>query len=259
MDPLNRVRGGGHSKSIRSLRRGTAYTRSPLGSPPLVASPLGLEHPPTTFETSLDHLITLPRRINEPLVSFLLRSIFKFPLIFHAIQSSVTSLCVDQEMDEFMGTFGHDEGEALVFVAFIYAMGQDIRRQHGIEAPDQLPHDITFREAVGIMHLAELFDLDSLRKATRAAFKEIFKSPIPQSEYAWTFGRGSRITGALCSQPEVPVKIDLVDHFTHQWDDERTPEEEKLFMLLGQENVEFYMLVKSFCLGHVNEEGVNDM
>ena len=162
-------------------------------------------------------------------------------------------------MHEFMEIYGPDEGEALVFVAFLYAMGQDIQKQHSIEAPNQLPHDITFREAIGIMHLAELFDLDSLRHVARVAVHDIFLRPIPQSEYAWIFGRGSRLAGPLCLEPDVPVKIALVDHFTHYWDDEQSPQEEQAFLKLGRDNIEFYLLVKSFCLGHVDERGANDM
>lgn len=207
----------------------------------------------------MDHLITMPRHIDEPLVSFLLRSIFRFPLVFSAVQSSVTSLSRNPEMDGFVETFGEDEAQALIFVAFLYAMGQDIRAQHSIEAPDCLPHDLTFHEAMGVFHLAELFDLDSLREACRLKVRDLFSRPVPPSEFEWAFGRGSRITGALTYLPEVPMKIAMVDHFTHLWDKDISPVEESLYLNLGRENIELYLLVKSYCLGNVNDEGVNDM
>lgn len=89
--------------------------------------------------------------------------------------------------------------------------------------------------------------------------EDMFSAELPHSDYAWAFGRGSRITGPLCSRPEVPVKIDLVDHFTHLWDRDGSPADEKAFMILAQTNFEFYGLVKSFCIGNVNEDGINDM
>lgn len=258
VSPAGRLRDSRHSNSVLSLKRTSFRVSSPLASPPMMASPLE-DTTSHDYSSSMDHLITMPRHIDEPLVSFLLRSIFKFPLVFQAVQTSVTSLSRNAEMDGFVGTFGEDEAQALIFVAFLYAMGQDIRAKHSIDAPDRLPHDLTFRETMGVFHLAELFDLDSLRQACRRKVKSLFSRAVAPAEFEWAFGRGAQITGALTYLPEVPMKIALVDHFTHLWDRDISPVDESLYLNLGRENIELYLLVKSYCLGHVNEEGINDM
>lgn len=211
------------------------------------------------FSTSVNHLITMPRHINEPFVSFLLRSIFKFPLIFTAVQNSVASLSHNAEMEGFIEAYGDDEAQALIFVAFLYAMGQDIRSQHSVEAIDRLPHDLALRETIGVLHLAELFDLDSLRHVSGITLRENFLRPISPCDFEWAFGRGSRITGPLIYSSDVPLKIALVDHFTHLWDNDMQLADESKLLSLGKENIEFYLLVKSFCLGHVNDQEINDM
>ncbi|ETN41274.1 uncharacterized protein HMPREF1541_03209 [Cyphellophora europaea CBS 101466] len=256
--PMGRARPARHSESVRSLKKTAIHVMSPLASPPMVASPID-DTRTEDFSASMEYLITMPRRIDEPLVSFLLRSIFKFPLIFSSVQSAVTSLSRNPEMEGFMETYGEDDGQALIFVGFLYAMGQDIQIQHALEAPDRLPHDLTFCETIGVLHLAELFDLDSLRNASRLKLRELLRKPISPSDFGWAFGTGSRITGPLTLEPEVPMKIAMVDHFTHLWDKATAPHGERQYLNLGKENIEFYLLVKSFCLGNVNEEGINDM
>jgi hypothetical protein len=246
-----------HSRSIRSLKRSSGGYSSPLASPPMVASPEDTKS--MDYAASVDHLITMPRNIDEPLVSFLLQSIVKFPLVFAAVQSSVTSLSRNREMDGFVEAYGEDAAEALIFVAFLYAMGIDLQAKHGIQAPDVLPHDLTLRETIGVFHLAELFDLDPLRRISRLKIDDHFSRPIRPQEFEWAFGSGAKITGALTYLPEVPLKIALCDRYTRSWDYKMSEVDETLLLNLGRENIEFYLLVKSFCLGHVNDEGVNDV
>ena len=211
------------------------------------------------FSASINHLITMPRHIDEPLITFLLRSVFKFPLIFDAVQTSVTVLSNDSEMQGFVEAFGEEAAQALTFVAFLYAMGIDLQSKHGIEAPDDLPHDLTFRETVGVSHLAELFDLEPLRKASRRQIQRHFTRPMPVQEFAWAFDGGAKITGALNVSTELPLKIALCEQYTRLWDYGMSHADEERLLDLGRDNVEFYLLMKSYCLGHVNDEGFNDM
>jgi hypothetical protein len=211
------------------------------------------------FTASIDHLVTMPRHIDEPLVSFLLRSIINFPLLFDSVQKSVTLLSRDAEMVGFMEAFGEEAAQALIFLTFLYAMGLDLQTKYSIDAPDELPHDLTFRETIGIFHLAELFDLDALRTASRLQISHHFSQPIPPREFEWAFGSGAKITGALTYLPEVPMKIALCEQYTRLWDSDMSQDEEDRLLRLGRKNIEFYLLIKSYCLGHVNDEGINDM
>jgi hypothetical protein len=179
--------------------------------------------------------------------------------VFDAVQSTATAFSQNPELEGFMSSYVGDEANALLLLAFLYAMGDDLQSKHQIHAPEKLPRDLSFREAAGLLHLAELFDLESLRVAARWTIRHLFRSRVLPAEFEWAFGRGSRLVGALMYQPNVPVKIALVEHLTHLWNKDVPPADEKAYFGLGKANLEFYLLVKSYCLGNVNEEGVNDM
>lgn len=249
---LERWSGG----SIQALKQSPLRTPSPLHESTLVSPPDSIT---TSFEMPIEFPIMLPKRLDEPLVSHLLRSMYRFPSIHQQIQASALALAKDPEMEGFMTVYGHNDGQTILFVAFLYIVSHDVQTQHKIEAPSRLPRDLSFQEVIGVLHLAELFDSNMLRRACFRTVKELLARRLSCEDLEWTFGRGSRIAGALCFLPEVPIKIAVVDNLTHRWDEYVAASTAKNILELGKNNVEFYMMVKSFCLGHVNDEGINDM
>jgi hypothetical protein len=175
------------------------------------------------------------------------------------IRRSVTSLSQDTEMEGFRDAFGEEDAQALLFVAFAYAMGLDVRSTHSFGACDRLPDDLKLPQSIGILHLAELFDLEPLREAARNQIEVHLLTQLRARDLRWVFTKGSRLAGALMYRPDMPLKIALCERYTQSWDSQLTLVEERELLNLGRENVEFYLLVRSFCLAHVNEEGVNDV